>query len=100
MRNNSPHSSTALQRDKPMNLTLTQFEQIDGLLSSILRMGPFEACADPRGYIRASNRLLDACIDAFGLDYADSFASAEECAAAIVTGGLLGSITVIDEVAA
>lgn len=31
---------------------------------ALLRHGDFETCADPRGYIRASSRLLDACIDA------------------------------------
>lgn len=31
---------------------------------ALLRHGDFETCADPRGYIRASNRLLDACLDA------------------------------------
>ena len=63
-------------------------------------MGPFETCAWPRGYITASNRLLDACIDAMGLAYVDGFAGAEECAAAIVTGGLLGQIDVLDVEAA
>ncbi|KKW92656.1 hypothetical protein [Sphingobium chungbukense] len=68
-----------------MSITLQQFEKIDGLYASILRMGNFETCADPRGYIQASNRLLDACIDAVGYDAACEFPSAEECAAAIVT---------------
>lgn len=70
------------------SITLHQFEQIDGLLSSILRMGPFEACENPREYIRTSNRLLDACIDAMGLDWVNDWASAEEAAAAIVTMAL------------
>lgn len=70
------------------SITLHQFEQIDGLLSSILRMGPFETCESPREYIRTSNRLLDACIDAMGLDWVNDWASAEEAAAAIVTMAL------------
>lgn len=74
-----------------MSITLAQFERIDSLLSQQLRAGPFETCADPRGYIQNSNRLLDACIDAMGLAYADAFASAEDCAAAIVTKALLSS---------
>ena len=45
-------------------LTLRQFEQIDELYGSLCRMGDFMECADPRAYIRASNRLLDACLDA------------------------------------
>ena len=71
-----------------MNITLAQFERIDGLLSQQLRAGPFETCADPRGYIQTSNRLLDACIDAMGGNFTDMFASAEECAAAIVARAL------------
>lgn len=31
-------------------------------------MGDFEACADPRAYIRTENRLVDACINA-GMAY-------------------------------
>ncbi len=80
-----------------MQITLSQFERIDGLLSSLLRMGPFETCADPRGYIRTSNELFDACVDALGFPYTNDFASAEECAAHIVARGLLGTIEVADE---
>ena len=80
-----------------MVITLTAFERIDSLLSQQLRAGPFEACADPRGYIATSNRLLDACIDAMGLAYVDDFASAEGCAAAIVTEALLNVSFVGDD---
>lgn len=79
-----------------MQITLSQFEQIDGLLASLLRMGEFATCADPRGYIRTSNRLLDACIDAMGFAWVDDFASAEEAAAAIVTHALLSATFVVD----
>lgn len=72
-------------------ISLHQFEQIDGHLSVILRMGPFETCANPREYVRTSNRLLDACIDAMGLDWVNDFASAEEAAAAVVTMALTSS---------
>lgn len=72
-------------------ISLHQFEQIDGHLSEILRMGPFETCANPREYVRTSNRLLDACIDAMGLDWVNDFASAEEAAAAVVTMALTSS---------
>jgi hypothetical protein len=82
------------------SITLHQFEQIDGLLSSILRMGPFETCADPRGYIRTSNILFDAVVDAVGFAYADDFASPVEAAAAVVTDALLCKLDVVDEVAA
>jgi hypothetical protein len=74
-----------------MSITLHQFESIDTLLSKQLRAGPFETCADPREYIRNSNRLFDACIDAMGFVYMDQFPSAEHCAAAIVTEALLSS---------
>lgn len=80
-----------------MAITLSQFEQIDGLLTSLLRAGPFETCADPRGYIRTSNRLFDACVDAMGYEWTNGFASAEEAAAAIVTMALLDASFVADE---
>ncbi len=80
-----------------MQITLSQFEQIDSLLTQQLRAGDFETCADPRAYIQTSNRLLDACIDAMGAVYVDGFASAEECAAAIVAKALLSSSFVAEE---
>lgn len=45
-------------------LSLRRFEQIDGLHSQLIRMGDFMSCADPRGFIAISNRLLDACLSA------------------------------------
>ena len=83
-----------------MQITLSQFEQIDGLMASLLRTGPFETCDDPRAYVRAENHLYDALIDGVGRDYADSFPSTLEAAAAVVTDGLLGVLTVLDEEAA
>jgi hypothetical protein len=80
-----------------MAISLSQFEQIDGHLATLLRAGPFETCADPRGYIRTSNCLLDACIDAMGMAWVDDFASAEEAAAAIVTMALTQRDFVLDE---
>jgi hypothetical protein len=80
-----------------MSITLSQFERIDGLLSKQLSAGPFETCADPHEYIRTSNRLFDACIDAMGFVYMDQFASAEDCAAAIVTTALLSADFVGDD---
>jgi hypothetical protein len=62
-----------------MALSLQHFEKIDGLLGSLLRMGDFETCADPRGYIRTSNQLLDACVDAgMAYDHDDHVAWATE----------------------
>lgn len=83
-----------------MHITLHQFEQIDGLMASLLRMGEFETCADPRGYIRTSNILFDALVDALGFAFVDDYASALECAAFVVTQGLLGQIEVLDAEAA
>lgn len=83
-----------------MAITLTQFEAIDGYLSTLLRAGPFETCGDPVGYIRTSNRLLDACYDAMGMAWVDDFASAEEAAAAVVTMALTQFDFVVDEVSA
>jgi hypothetical protein len=74
-----------------MTISLSTFERIDTLLLKQLRAGPFETCADPHEYIRNSNRLFDACIDAMGFVYMDQFPSAEHCAAAIVTEALLSS---------
>jgi hypothetical protein len=81
-----------------MSITLSQFERIDGLLTKQIRAGQFETCADPQEYIRNSNRLFDACIDAMGFVYMDQFASAEHCAAAIVTEALLSSSFVEEDV--
>ena len=78
-------------------ITLSEFEQIDGLLSSLLRMGSFETCVDPRGYVRTSNRLFDAVVDAMGYAWANDFASALEAAAQVVTMALLSADFVTDE---
>jgi hypothetical protein len=80
-----------------MSITLYQFERIDGLLSKQLRAGPFETCDEPHQYIKNSNRLFDACIDAMGFVYMDQFASAEDCAVAIVTTALLSADFVGDD---
>lgn len=85
-----------------MQITLTQFEQIDSHLQAVLRFPPFQAMthAQCKDFIRASNILLDLCIDATSYDYANGFASAGECAATIVAGGLLGTIEIVDELEA
>lgn len=81
------------------SITLAAFERIDNLLSQQLRAGQFETCADPRGYIATSNRLFDACIDAMGYNFTNHFASAEDCAAAIVARALTHADFVNDEAA-
>ena len=81
-------------------ITPREFERIDGTMQALLRMGPFESCADPREYIRTANRLFDYCADALGYEFANSFPDTLELAASVVTGALLGSIFVADEEAA
>ena len=77
-----------------MAVSLFQFEAIDDLYNQLVRMGDFETCADPRGYIRTSNRLLDTCISVLGIDHVDQFASAEECAADFICRALSSSTLV------
>lgn len=79
-----------------MQTTLVQFEQIDGLMSSLLRMGDFMTCADPVGYVRAENRLYGALVEAFGMPFVDDFDTALECAASVVASALLGTCEVLD----
>ena len=43
---------------------LQKFEQVDGALSALRYAGDFMTCGDPRAWIRKSNILFDACIDA------------------------------------
>lgn len=42
-------------------------ETLSTELNAHLLCGEFETCADPRHFIRTSNRLFDACIDC-GMD--------------------------------
>lgn len=79
-----------------MHITLRQFEQIDSLMASLLRMGDFMECAEPRDYIHTENRLYGLLIEAFGKAYVDDFASALECAAHVVAQALLCQIDVLD----
>lgn len=72
-----------------MSVALFQFEAINELHQMLLRMGDFETCADPRGYIWTSNKLLDTCYSVLGVEHTDSFASAEDCAADFVARAML-----------
>lgn len=49
-------------------ISLAKFEAVDGAYDALLRHGDFETTDDPRGYIRKSQVLLDACLDA-GMSY-------------------------------
>lgn len=79
-----------------MAVALFQFEAINELYNQLLYMGDFETCADPRAYIRTSNRLLDACYSVLGVEHVDKFASAEDCAADFVARCLLSADMVKD----
>ena len=74
-----------------MALPLSTFERIDGLHGQLVRMGEFETCADPRGYIRLSNRLFDACLDA-GMSYDEP--NHEEWAASLILRALCSATLV------
>lgn len=45
------------QLDAKLEIVMTEQD-------ALLRFGDFMTCADPRGYIRQSNILFDACLDA------------------------------------
>jgi len=45
-----------------------QLEVLSDAFDAVTRAGDFETTSDPRGYIKAEQRLLDACIDA-GMPY-------------------------------
>lgn len=92
-----------------MEITLQQFEQIDGLFNACLRRPDLEvvmahplASADyvRNVYFRPEWELLDACIDAIGYAAADAFPSTIDCAASILTDCLTGKASVLDALAA
>lgn len=85
-----------------MAITLSQFEQIDGLLTAFRNRGPLRHTAMTRAqvsdWMRHEWRLMDACVEAMGLDYVNSFDSIEDCAAEIVIKGL-SSCSFVEDVA-
>lgn len=90
-----------------MQITLSQFEQIDGLFNHCLHRPELEqVMAHPlasreyvtEAYFRPEWKLLDACVEAKGLDYVDGFASTIEAAATILIDCLTGALHVADEV--
>jgi len=80
-----------------MEITLTQFETIDGFYSQLIRID-FETCDDPRGYISMSNRLYDALIDVVGYDAASACGDHIELAGEIITSCLMGVTGIVEEV--
>ena len=88
-----------------MQITLQQFEQIDGLFQACLNRPSLEAVmAHPLAsqdylrtvYFRPEWELLDACIEAIGYDAANAFPSTIDCAASILTDALTGKVEVLD----
>lgn len=77
-------------------IKLAHFEALDAARSEQLRMGDFDTCADPRAYVRASNRVFGALIDICGYDRLDQVNDHEAFADEIITAGLTGSINVED----
>ena len=69
-------------------IALAAFEVVDGLYNAFAAM---DLDADPRAYIRAENRLFDACIDAVGYEAACAYPSTSDCAADIVIGSLVAA---------
>ncbi len=92
-----------------MQITLHQFETIDGLFRACLDRPALEAViAHPLAsgdyvrnvYFRPEWKLLDACIDAIGYDAASAFPNTIDCAASILTDCLTGKTAVLDALAA
>jgi hypothetical protein len=93
----------------PTQITLAQFEIIDGLFNDCLRRPQIEdVMAHPyatRDYLRTvffvpEWKLFDACIEAMGYSAASEYASASECAAALLTACLTGKVETLDAEAA
>ncbi len=78
-----------------MAYTLTQFEQIGGLLTSLQQRGDLNHTAMTRNAIRSwmlhEWLLEDACVEVLGLEHTKSFPSAEACAADFITRCLMSA---------
>lgn len=66
--------------------TEASLEALNDAHQALVRFGDFMTCADPVGYVRATNRLFDACLDA-GMSFDEP--SHEDWAAERVTAWLL-----------
>lgn len=82
-----------------MTYTLSQFEQIDGLMNALQCRGDLKHTAMTRNQVREwmahEWRLFDACVDVMGLEHTQSFASAEECASDFICR-CLSSATLVE----
>lgn len=92
-----------------MEISLTQFEEIDSLFKACLARPTIEAVmthslasADYMRtvYFRPEWKLLDACVEATSLSYVDEFGSTIDCAAHILTAAMIGCIGIADMEAA
>lgn len=83
-----------------MQVTLSQFEQVDGLLANLLRRGELNHAAMTRDAVRSWMMhewlLTDALVEVIGLDAVQSFPSAEACASDLIARCLTGEVEVID----
>jgi hypothetical protein len=88
-----------------MQITLQQFEQIDGLFNACLRRPAIEqVMAHPLAsrdyvrnvYFRPEWELTDVCVEVVGLNAFNEYASAVDCAAHILTDCLTGKTDVVD----
>ena len=89
-----------------MQITLTQFERIDGIRSSMLhaeRGLPASVCTFPaqmsrdvQNIARLESRLFDAIIDVVGYADACDIGDLGEYADSLVTDCLLGKVDVLD----
>ena len=71
-----------------ITFTLSQFEQIDGLLDAVQRRPDLPenfTREQSLAFMRPEWRLHDALADLLGIDHVQKFTSAEECAADFVT---------------
>lgn len=64
-------------------------EILSGALNAVLLAGDFETCADPRGFIRNENLLIDAAVDC-GMKHDHAYP--REWASAMVAYWLAGPI--------
>ena len=77
----------------PTEITLAQFERIDGALSAAILASDMEAA-------RAESRLFDALIDALGYSVASEIPSLTGYAMELIAACLTGSIETLDVEAA
>ena len=93
-----------------MQISLTQFEQIDGIRSEMLRADrglPLSVVTFPRqaapaavNLARLESRLFDAAIEVLGYADACEIADLGEWADSLITDCLIGKVSVLDAEAA